>query len=88
MPVKEITSQEEYQNTLSTAEATKLVSVVFSDQYDGIFLKVDVDQFSALADEAGITAMPTFQYFKGNQKVAEKRGDEAPEIESLIKQYQ
>ncbi|KAI1288959.1 hypothetical protein EDD11_009486, partial [Mortierella claussenii] len=52
------------------------------------FMKVDVDEFKELADKAGITAMPTFQYFKDNQKIAELKGTEATEIEKLIKQHQ
>ncbi|KAI1288807.1 Thioredoxin-like protein 1, partial [Mortierella claussenii] len=70
-------------------QTIKSIYEKLSNEYHHItFMKVDVDEFEELADEAGITAMPTFQYFKDNQKIAELKGTEATEIEKLIKQHQ
>ncbi|KAF9895528.1 Thioredoxin-like protein 1, partial [Lobosporangium transversale] len=49
---------------------------------------VDVDQQSEIAAEAGVSAMPTFQFFKANKKIAEFKGANAAQLESLIKQHQ
>ncbi|KAF9961966.1 hypothetical protein BGZ72_000589 [Mortierella alpina] len=100
MPVQTIASQEEYQKILSDAEATKLTWCgpcqtikpfveKYSDEYPHVaFVKVDVDAFEKLADDAEVTAMPTFQFHKANKKIAELKGDEAPELEALIKKHQ
>ncbi|KAF9957091.1 hypothetical protein BGZ70_009623 [Mortierella alpina] len=73
MPVAIIASVEEYQEVLSKSEASKLV---------------DVDQFEKLADEAEVTAMPTFQFHRANQKIAELKGDEASDLKALIEEHQ
>eukprot|EP00578_Thalassiosira_sp_NH16_P003601 CAMPEP_0181134454 /NCGR_PEP_ID=MMETSP1071-20121207/32097_1 /TAXON_ID=35127 /ORGANISM="Thalassiosira sp., Strain NH16" /LENGTH=105 /DNA_ID=CAMNT_0023220975 /DNA_START=185 /DNA_END=502 /DNA_ORIENTATION=+ len=39
-----------------------------------IFVKVDVDAQSDIAQKCGIRAMPTFQFFKGGKKVDEMQG--------------
>ena len=38
------------------------------------FYKLDVDENSDAAGEAGITAMPTFQFYKGGQRVDTLQG--------------
>ncbi|KAG0204496.1 Thioredoxin-like protein 1 [Mortierella sp. GBA30] len=107
MPVKEITSQADYQSILSGAGATKLVVVDFTAKWCGpcqtikpifeklsnqyphvVFVKVDVDDFHEVAAVAGVTAMPTFQFFKASKKIAELRGSNHVELEKLIKQHQ
>ncbi len=45
---------------------------------DAVFVKVDVDEADDVAQACGIQAMPTFQFYKGGDKVAEFSGaDEA-----------
>ncbi|KAF8977087.1 Thioredoxin-like protein 1 [Entomortierella lignicola] len=100
MPVKGITSQADFQNILSGAGATKLVVVDFtatikpifeklSNQYRHVtFVKIDVDEFQEVAQVQGVTAMPTFQFFKANKKIAEMKGANPTQLESLIKQHQ
>ena len=36
---------------------------------DCVFVKVDVEAASDVAEQCGIRAMPTFQYFKNGEKV-------------------
>ncbi|KAI1314622.1 Thioredoxin-like protein 1 [Mortierella claussenii] len=107
MPVKEITSQADYQSILSAAGATKLVVVDFTAAWCGpcqtikpifeklstqyrhvVFVKVDVDQFQEVAAVAGVTSMPTFQFFKASKKIAELKGANPSELERLVKQHQ
>lgn len=58
----------------------------FSLQYKGtIFLKVDVDEAQDVASECGVSAMPTFQLFRGGAKVAEMRGANPAQLEQLLK---
>lgn len=39
-----------------------------------VFLKVDIDELSDVAEQCGITAMPTFQIYKNKVKVGEVVG--------------
>ena len=39
-----------------------------------IFVKVDVDSQDQIAQRCGVRAMPTFQFFKGGEKVDELMG--------------
>ena len=48
------------------------------------FFKVDVDEAEEVAAECGIQAMPTFQVFKGGQKVAEMKGADQKGLVDLI----
>ncbi|KTW30858.1 thioredoxin [Pneumocystis carinii B80] len=59
-----------------------------SEKYSNVaFLKVDVDQYNDLASEYGITAMPTFIFFKAGTKVAEVVGASSSKVEETIKAY-
>lgn len=52
-----------------------------SEQYENIkFFKVDVDKLSEVAAENGISAMPTFLFFKNGEKVETVRGANPPAI--------
>jgi len=41
---------------------------------NAIFVKVDVDKMDTIAQNAGVRAMPTFQFFKNGDKVDEMMG--------------
>lgn len=49
------------------------------------FYKLDVDRLPDVAQEVGITAMPTFTFFKGGEKVDVVLGANAPALEAGIK---
>ncbi|KAF8945723.1 Thioredoxin-like protein 1 [Haplosporangium gracile] len=53
-----------------------------------VFVKVDVDEFEEVAAVAGVSAMPTFQFFKASKKIAEMKGANPAQLETLIKQHQ
>ena len=49
-----------------------------------IFVKIDVDQAADAASAAGISAMPTFQFFKGGSKISEFKGADESKLISTI----
>ena len=60
----------------------------FSNDYPNAkYLKVDVDELSELAQEYGVTAMPTFMIFKDGEKVDELVGANPQLLEEKIKQH-
>lgn len=48
------------------------------------FAKVDVDAAEDVAEECGVTAMPTFQFYRSGARVAELCGAEEPELRALV----
>lgn len=46
------------------------------------FFKVDVDEVSDVAAENGISAMPTFLFLKGGEKIETVRGANPPAIQA------
>ena len=52
-----------------------------------VFIKVDVDKCKAVARAQGISAMPTFQYYRGGQKFFGFRGASVGKLESSIQKY-
>ncbi|TPX33723.1 hypothetical protein SmJEL517_g03408 [Synchytrium microbalum] len=52
------------------------------------FLRTDVDANQTTAQACGVTAMPTFQFYKGNAKVGELKGANPGGLEALVKQHQ
>lgn len=51
------------------------------------FYKVDVDAAADVAGECGISAMPTFQFFKGGQKIAEFSGADEKKLKEYVQKY-
>ena len=55
---------------------------------DGVlFVKVDVDENEDVAQECGISAMPTFHYMKGGKKLAEVVGADPDKLQALIEEH-
>ncbi|KAM3584113.1 hypothetical protein VKS41_004079 [Umbelopsis sp. WA50703] len=52
------------------------------------FAKVDVDQVKEVAQSCGVTSMPTFQFFQAGNKIAEMKGANPRQLESLVQQHQ
>jgi thioredoxin 1 len=60
----------------------------YSNTYpQAVFYKLDVDSLSDVAQELGVTAMPTFIFFKNGVKVDQVRGALPPAIEAAIKKH-
>ena len=51
------------------------------------FYKIDVDEFEHLTEEAGISCMPTFQFYKNNQLVEKMEGADGVRLENLVIQH-
>jgi thioredoxin len=56
----------------------KMIAPVYekmAEEFPGVvFTKIDVDANSEAAEQCGVQAMPTFQFYKGGQKVDEMKG--------------
>ncbi|KXZ42798.1 hypothetical protein GPECTOR_117g363 [Gonium pectorale] len=52
-----------------------------------VFLKVDVDENGAVAELAGVTAMPTFIVYKDGVKVDELLGASNDKLKALVAKY-
>lgn len=59
-----------------------------SEKYtDVIFLKADVDELNEAAYEADVKSMPTFQFIKDGELVAQFEGANAEKVEALIVEH-
>ena len=52
-----------------------------------IFVKVDVDRHKKLSQNKGVSAMPTFQFYKSGAKIDEMRGANVRKLEELITKH-
>ncbi|OBZ91875.1 Thioredoxin-like protein 1 [Choanephora cucurbitarum] len=52
-----------------------------------VFAKVDVDQLKEVASACKVTSMPTFQFYKNGNKVAEMKGANPQQLEHYVKQH-
>ena len=51
------------------------------------FVKIDVDEAEDLAAQCGVQAMPTFQFYKGGQKVDEFRGADVKSLRAMVEKH-
>lgn len=51
------------------------------------FVKVEVDKLAETTERSGVSAMPTFQLYKGGRKVGELVGASISELQDLIKEH-
>ena len=54
------------------------------DNPDCVFVKVDVDENEDVAQEQGVSAMPTFMYFKNGKKVDELVGASIDQLKAKV----
>ncbi|KAJ1552188.1 Cytoplasmic thioredoxin isoenzyme 2 [Cladochytrium tenue] len=102
--VKEVASVDEFVDAVKSGKLVvvdyfatwcgpcKMVAPKFSqlaDKYpDAVFLKLDVDEFPEIAEQAGVTAMPTFQLFKEGTRVGDEiRGVNVAAIEKEVQKF-
>ena len=57
------------------------------DYPDAVFVKVDVDEASDIAEHCDIRAMPTFQFFKGGKLVDEFSGASEAKLKEYVEKY-
>lgn len=57
---------------------------ISTEGLDAIFYKVDVDEASDIASECGISAMPTFIFFKGGAEADRFSGASEQKLRATI----
>ncbi|XP_054843504.1 thioredoxin-like [Eublepharis macularius] len=58
------------------------------DKYtDVLFLEIDVDEAQDVATQCDVKCMPTFQFYKNNEKVHEFSGANKEKLEDTIKKF-
>ena len=78
--------------TASWCGPCRMISPVYEELASGAgdgttFLKVDVDDQPEVAAAAGVTAMPTFKFFKDGQLLDTIVGADAAKLQSLTKEH-
>ena len=59
----------------------------FHGKSECVFAKVDIDENDDLATELGVNVTPTFQVWKGGEKVEELVGADATGLKALVEKY-
>ncbi|XP_028403748.1 thioredoxin-like [Dendronephthya gigantea] len=60
-----------------------------ANEYPNVaFAKVDVDNNSEVAESEGVSAMPSFFFYKNGDKIDSITGANEAKLEELIKKYQ
>ena len=59
-----------------------------ADQFpDVVFVKVDVDEAADVAEKCGISAMPTFQFYKGGKQVDSFSGADEAKLKACVQKH-
>eukprot|EP00128_Syssomonas_multiformis_P016703 Colp12_sorted_trinity150504_noHs@25385 len=101
--VKQVSSDEEFKAAIASENLTvvdffahwcgpcKMIAPYLeelSKEYANVqFIKVDVDELEDLTAKCGISAMPTFQFYKNGNKVAELTGANKTKLKELVEQH-
>ena len=71
----------------------KMISPIFEEMAkakssdENVFLKVDVDELPEITQDAGVSAMPTFQFFQNGKKVDQLKGADPTTLKELVDKY-
>ena len=57
------------------------------EKHNIVLLKVDVDQVRAVVEKEGVTAMPTFVFYRNLEKVDQLRGADPNQLEEKILEH-
>ena len=52
-----------------------------------VFVKIDVDENADAAEACGISAMPTFQFYKDGKKVSEVVGASIEKVKEMVTKF-
>jgi len=62
-----------------------LFNQLADENEDVVFVKVDVDENEDVAAACNISAMPTFQYYRGGKKIEEQIGADPEKLKNFVK---
>ena len=64
-----------------------VIDKMVTEYSDVTFIKIDVDENEAVAEEYGISVMPTFIFLKKGQKLGEMTGANEANLKSNVEKY-